>query len=95
MGAGDLDWRGRAEEWSEVFASAPDVIYVRTPQSVEVSSSGTRGAEIGSWVGSWTTPEGRQELGGRYAAHWRRIDGVWRIRSELFVTLVCEGPACS
>ena len=95
VGSGDLNWGGRAEEWAEVFTSTDDVIYVRTPESVDVSSSGDRAAEIGSWVGSWTTPGGPQQVGGRYAAHWQRMDGGWKIRSELFVTLSCEGPECS
>lgn len=94
VGSGDLNWAGRAAQWSAVFAKFPDVIYVRTPQSVKVSSSGTRAAEIGTWVGSWTTVDGRQQEGGEYAAHWERIGGVWKIRAELFVTLSCKGPAC-
>jgi hypothetical protein len=50
--------------------------------------------ETGSWVGTWTTPEGPLRTGGRYAASWREVDGEWKIRSELFVTLFCEGEGC-
>ncbi len=97
VGSGDL-FHGRAEErerWRAEFARAGDVLYVRTPESVEVSSSGERAAEIGVWVGSWTTPNGPRRVGGRYAAHWRRVGGSWKIRAELFVTLRCEGVGCS
>src|SRR6185312_12635252 len=54
-----------------------------------------RAAETGTWTGSWSTPAGLRKVGGRYAAYWRLVDGNWRIRSELFVTLSCAGPGCS
>lgn len=83
------------DAWNAEFARAADLRYVRTPTSIEVSTSGTRAAEVGTWTGSWSTPAGPRKSGGRYAAHWRLFDGAWKIRSELFVTLMCEGPGCS
>jgi ketosteroid isomerase-like protein len=97
VGSGGL-FHGRAAEleaWRAEFARAADLVYVRTPESVEVSTSGERAAEIGVWVGSWTTLNGPHRLRGRYAAHWRKVGGSWKIRSELFVTLRCEGVGCS
>lgn len=96
VGSGAL-FHGRAAEaegWREEFAQAADLVYVRNPQTIEVSSSGERAAEIGDWVGSWTTPAGAHRSRGRYAAHWRKVGGSWKIRSELFVTLSCEGVGC-
>lgn len=96
-GSGTLS-QGRSAEpgiWAEEFARAADLLYVRTPVSIEVSASGGRAAETGTWTGSWSTPAGPRESGGRYAAYWRLVDGNWRIRSELFVTLTCEGPGCT
>lgn len=89
---------GRAAEpeaWAREFARAADLVYVRTPTTIEVSASGDRAAEIGAWTGSWSTPAGLRTVGGRYAAYWRLVEGSWRIRSELFVTLSCAGPGCS
>jgi len=86
---------GEANGWRAEFARADDLVYVRTPESIDISASGERAAEIGSWVGSWTTPGGPHRAGGRYAAHWRRVDESWKIRAELFVTLWCEGVGCS
>lgn len=96
-GSGDLfhDRAAELEGWRAEFARAADLVYVRTPESVEVSTSGERAAEIGVWVGSWTTPGGGRRLRGRYAAHWRKVGGSWKIRAELFVTLSCEGGRCS
>lgn len=96
-GSGALG-QGLADErnaWTVEFARASDLVYVRTPTLIEVSSSGSRAAESGTWTGSWSTPAGLRRSGGRYAAYWRLVDGNWRIRSELFVTLTCEGPRCS
>jgi ketosteroid isomerase-like protein len=96
-GSGEL-FHGKAAEfeaWRAVFARAADLVYVRTPESVEVSTTGERAVEIGAWVGSWTTSKGPHHVRGRYAAHWRKVGGLWKIRAELFVTLSCEGVGCS
>lgn len=85
---------GEEDAWAAEFARADDLRYVRTPESVEVSVSGGRAAEVGKWVGTWTTAEGATRVGGRYAAHWRKAPGEWKIRAELFVTLHCEGAGC-
>ena len=86
---------GERAAWIAEFARASDLVYLRTPASIDVSVSGNRAAEVGEWSGSWTTPQGVRKTGGRYAAYWRLIDGAWRIRSELFLTLHCEGFGCS
>jgi|KBSSwiStaDraftv2_1062776.scaffolds.fasta_scaffold114300_3 ketosteroid isomerase-like protein len=77
------------------FAEFKDAIYVRTPDSVVVSSSGQTASETGNWTGSWTKPGGPFRIGGRYAAYWRKVAGKWLIHSELFVPLFCNGPGCS
>lgn len=76
-----------ADAWATEFARATDLLYVRMPQSIEVSAEGSRAAETGAWSGSWTAARGKQSTGGRYAAHWVMTRGAWRLRSELFVTL--------
>jgi ketosteroid isomerase-like protein len=83
------------EAFGSQFKSFPDVVYTRTIESVEVSTSGERAYESGLWVGTWTTEKGPLRTGGRYAASWSKVSGNWRIRSELFVTLYCNGVSCS
>jgi len=82
------------ENWAEHFSQMNDVVYVRTPTRIEVSSYLPRAAEFGDWVGNWTTDKGPIEVGGSYSASWRKVDGAWKIQSELFVTLFCNGAAC-
>jgi hypothetical protein len=69
-------------------------LYVRTPDSVEVSAEGVYASETGKWVGSWTTSNGPFRTGGRYAAYWRKSDGRWLLHAELYVPLFCEGSGC-
>ncbi len=84
----------RLAHWQEIFAVSEDIIYTRSPQTIEVSTYLPRAAEHGRWTGSWTSRAGRQDLGGSYTASWSKVDGVWKIRSEIFITLFCKGPGC-
>ena len=83
-----------AESWAEMFRNSPDIIYIRTPDDVAVSSHYELASENGNWVGRWAAPEGKIEMGGRYFAQWSKVNGSWRIRSEIFVTLFCNGSGC-
>ncbi|MGY8798763.1 MAG: YybH family protein [Longimicrobiales bacterium] len=77
------------------FEQFDDVLYVRTITSLEIGSAAAVASERGTWVGTWTAPDGPRRAGGRYSAYWRQTDDGWRIRSELFVTLFCEGAGCA
>ena len=69
--------------------------YVRTTDSIQISTSGPLAAEHGHWTGRFRRPDGIQILTGVYLAMWRKTDAGWRIRSELFVSLTCTGSgAC-
>jgi ketosteroid isomerase-like protein len=87
------------DAWREVlgqqFERYPDVVYVRTPERIELSDVGPLAAEHGRWVGRWTADDGPVESGGTYGAMWRREGGRWRIRAQLFVTLTCTGNGCA
>jgi ketosteroid isomerase-like protein len=93
---GDLqqDRNTEAAGWRELIASRKDLLYVRSPDSIEVSSDYPLAAESGEWTGTWTTDGGPVRTGGRYAAMWHKAGGVWKVRSELFVALYCEGSSC-
>jgi ketosteroid isomerase-like protein len=94
---GDLKQDDRGEEavsWEALIASREDLLYVRAPESIEVSDDYPLAAEVGTWKGSWSTDDGPVRTGGRYAAMWRKVEGAWKVRSELFVALYCEGSRC-
>lgn len=83
---------GENTSWAKHFAEFPDVVYVRTPAEVTLSSSDPLAVEHGTWVGTRSTPDGIEHKGGQYTASWKKVDGVWKIRSELFVTLYTNKP---
>lgn len=43
--------------------------------------------ETGKWIGLKTKEKNPKWLGGNYSATWWKRNGVWKLRSELFVTL--------
>jgi ketosteroid isomerase-like protein len=73
------------------FETRPDTIYVRTPGTIGVYSPWNVASERGEWIGRWTEPDGKLEIGGTYLAQWRRVDGRWLIQAELYVPTHCRG----
>ena len=80
--------------FAEHFKDYPDVIYVRTPTEIDISQVYPLAMEQGTWFGKRKTVNGNIEIGGRYTAAWRQTESGWRIYSELFVALYCEGNDC-
>ncbi len=73
------------------FAARPDVTYRRSPVDVRVYAPWGMASEAGEWSGSWTEPDGKVAIGGRYFAKWRRIGGRWLLESETYVPERCTG----
>ncbi len=84
---------GVGAQYGGTFAALPDVLYVRTPQEVRVYAPWAMADERGTWVGTWTEPDGGVTIRGRYTAKWRRIDGVWLLEAEVFTPLTCRGSS--
>ena len=63
-----------------------NVIYMRTPEVIEISTKWPLAYESGTWVGI----AGDFQISGRYAAQWVKRD-KWLIRSEVFVVLDADG----
>jgi ketosteroid isomerase-like protein len=76
---------------TQQFQRRPDTIYVRTPSTIDVFAPWSVASERGEWVGRWTEPDGKLEIGGTYLAQWRKTGGRWLIQSELFVPTHCKG----
>jgi ketosteroid isomerase-like protein len=68
------------------------IVYVRTPNDIEVSSHWELAFETGVWSGHIGSAEGPVALGGRYSAQWVKRNGHWLIRSEVYVALNAAGP---
>jgi len=95
--------QGRKEVQDGIEArwkAQPDLVFVRTPASIEISRSDPAASERGTWTGHTTTPAGPADWRGDYLAVWRKTTtgaGLpsWTIASEVFVPLDCTGPGCA
>jgi hypothetical protein len=97
--SGELDNGGEATAKSYIVREFKDPTfdtYVRTPDSFRLARSEKRIAESGHWVGIWHKPDGTMRKSGVYLARWMHSENRWLLRSELFVTLDCQGSSeCS
>ena len=80
-----------AQRFADQFKSRPDVVYVRTPSTIEIYPAWQVASERGEWTGRWTEPDGALTIGGTYLAQWRKINGDWLIQGELYVPTHCRG----
>lgn len=74
------------------FSAMPDLVFIRTPVVVRISNNDTLAWEKGTWKGFRTTRKAGSNSGGNYAAMWCKRDGVWKMRTELFVALTSNYP---
>ncbi len=79
------------QSFAEQFTTRPDVLYVRTPAEVRVFAPWQMASEYGTWTGSWTDPDGKIRLTGRYFAKWRKVGSEWFVESETYVPESCTG----
>lgn len=88
----ELLGRTASRDWFfKEFSIRPDVIYIRTPVSVNVFEKWNMASETGTWVGRWTEKGVPIEVSGSYVAKWHKVNGTWLIRAEVFVPLKCSG----
>jgi ketosteroid isomerase-like protein len=82
------------------WKAQPDLVFVRTPTSIEISRSDPAASERGTWTGHTTTPAGPADSRGDYLAVWRKTTSSaglpsWTIASEIFIPLDCTGAGCA
>jgi len=94
--------QGRAENQTEIesrWKTQPDLVFVRTPASIEISRSDLAASERGTWTGHVTRAAGPSDTRGEYLAVWRKTTnsaGIpsWTIAAEVFVRIDCTGSGC-
>ena len=79
--------------FAQIFASRPDVVFVRTPETIHVNPSWGQAAESGHWTGRWTQSDSVTLVGGRYFAKWRKVNGRWMLLAEVYVQTACSGSS--
>jgi ketosteroid isomerase-like protein len=73
---------------------ATTVVFQREATSVTVSPHWPLAFEEGRWSGHVGSASAKPILSGKYAAQWVKRDGIWLIRSEVFVALDCADAGC-
>ncbi|HEX7939364.1 MAG TPA: nuclear transport factor 2 family protein, partial [Gemmatimonadaceae bacterium] len=68
--------------YAQLFKARPDVVFVRTADSIAVNREWDQAAELGHWTGRWTQPDGVTRVGGSYFAKWRKVNGRWMLLAE-------------
>ena len=68
--------------WKALFKTNKTVSYVRTPSVITIGDNGIMAWETGTWAA-----KNSYSKGGNYSAMWRKIDGIWKLQAELFVSL--------
>jgi Domain of unknown function (DUF4440) len=68
-------------------ASGPKMYWVRTPNEIDVNVDQGLAWEAGVWKGYTTDSAEKSVTGGKYSAMWVKINGDWKIKSQLFVKL--------
>lgn len=60
--------------------------WLRTPTEVDVNTQQGLAWETGTWKG-FTELQEKSVTGGKYSTLWIKINGSWKIKSQLFVKL--------
>jgi ketosteroid isomerase-like protein len=99
VGGNDGVHRSKADMqqvWANDFADPKGLPCVRHPDRFEIGGYGgvLRAAETGSWACPEATSQGEARLSGRYFAHWSKKSGGWKVVSDNYVTLGCQGTGC-
>jgi len=83
--------RQNAVAFANEFKSKQDVIYVRSPDKVDLFSQAGMASENGTWIGRWKNGAEQVEVTGTYYAKWIKSGGQWLIRAEVYTPLTCVG----
>jgi hypothetical protein len=86
-GGGNIGKDSATARLKRQLDQTPGLTYVRTPKEIIISDADTLAFETGKWIGLKTNDKNPKWLGGNYSAMWLKRNGIWKLRSELFVTL--------
>lgn len=64
----------------------PNLAISATPTRITVAKSGELATDVGTFRFAYDGPNGRVEDEGSYSTVWRKIDGQWKVTSDLSVS---------
>ena len=76
---------------AQEFKTKEDVVYIRTPETIEIFPAWEIAAESGRWIGTWKSGDEKIEVTGTYYAKWKQLNEQWLISAEIYTPLKCKG----
>jgi len=85
--------QAQVDLWRGDFVSDERLVYVRTPECIQLSERFPIALERGRWRGERENgPPGAVQ--GAYSAKWRHDGEAWRIEVEVYMTQACHASIC-
>jgi len=79
---------GKEELQKYILAGGKSKMYwIREPKDITVNTERGLAWESGIWNGYDPEKSDKSIINGNYSAMWTRESGIWKIKSQLFVTL--------
>ncbi len=72
---------------NNIFSKNPDLYFVRNSEEVLLNKDNNIAWEKGTWTALRPKTDNWNNYGGNYSAYWVKINGIWKIRAELFVRI--------
>lgn len=76
-----------------LFKRRPDITWRNEPIEIEVNVPWATASEMGTWKESWTEPDGRATIDGKYFILWKRNDEKWFIHAVVYAPTKCTGES--
>lgn len=76
-----------------LFNRRPDITWVNKTKEITINPTWEVAYEIGDWKESWTEPDGKATIDGKYFALWKMKNDSWLLHAMIFTSLSCTGPS--
>lgn len=70
-----------------------DLTWDNHPTDIQINENWRVAYESGDWIETWTEPDGRVEIRGKYFAMWKQRDGRWTLHAMISIPLSCIGQS--
>lgn len=72
---------------NNIFSRNPDLYFVRNSEEIILNTEENIAWEKGTWSALRPKTDNWKNYGGNYSAYWVKMNGIWKIKAELFVKI--------
>jgi len=76
-----------------LFQRRPDVTWINNPTEIIINPQWEVAYEDGTWIESWTEPDGQVTIKGKYSSLWKKENSTWVLHAMVFIPLNCIGDS--